>query len=226
MDVLVSEGSSCPTLSTFFLENESYAHGNPVLLTFDDALNCFYDQSMPALMERGLRATVFVITDFVGKSSLWDYYKGGTGCRHLDWGQLKNMSSLGIEIGSHSCTHPDLLSCGARVAEREITMSKGRLEDKLGVPVRFFSYPFGRVNARIEDLCRKAGYSGAVTMMPGSVNGKTFRLNRNAVYLFEGKRPFKKKIGLPAFSKFEQSKLRTINVFSMGTIILNNMKSK
>ncbi len=214
------------TLSEFFLPGKKAGDRQTVLLTFDDALRCFYVNALPVLLDHNLRATVFVVSDFVGKDGGWDYYRSSKACRHMDWAQLRELVELGFEIGSHSCTHVDLKSARLAVAKNEIERSKKILEDTLGVPVNFFSYPFGRADRRLERLCMSAGYLGAVSMRPGMVNCNWYHLNRNAVYLFEKNGQFHAKIKSGKFSQMESIKLRAINSFSMGTIILNGINQK
>jgi peptidoglycan/xylan/chitin deacetylase (PgdA/CDA1 family) len=61
----------------------------------------------------------------------------------LTWDQLAEMQRLGMTIGAHTLTHPNLPSAGLDAATREIVGSKERLERELGQPVTLFSYPNG-----------------------------------------------------------------------------------
>ena len=224
---IVRSGFVTPTLSEFFLsENRKGSATSAALLTFDDGLSCFYNNALPFLLDRSTKATIFVVTDFIGKKCGWDYYSLGNACRHMDWNQLRELVSLGFEIGSHSCSHLDLKSVKVELAKREMVRSKAVLEEKLGVPVNFFSYPFGRANSRLESFCCESNYLGAVSMLPGRVNGNRFSLNRNAVYLFEGDRQFRSKLCVDKYSKWESIKLKAINYFSIATVILKNINKK
>ena len=215
---------SVPTLSEYFNRSFDNLHKKSVLLTFDDGLRCFYKNAYEILLERKMRATIFVVTNFIDRRGSWDYYDSSGKCRHLNWSELKELCNQGFEIGSHSCSHIDLKPSPSKKIVNELEVSKKTLEDRLGVAVNFFSYPFGRLNKKIEELCLQVGYTGAVTMNPGVVNGNLFGLNRKAVYLFESDRQFHFKLN-QASSMTEKIKLKAINTFSMGTIILNNLKN-
>lgn len=84
----------------------------------------------------------------------------------LDVTGLKRLSdSAIIEIGAHTMTHPRLSSLSAREQHQEIAESKGVLEQKIGKPVRLFSYPFGADGDFSEttiSLVKEAGFFAAV----------------------------------------------------------------
>ncbi len=101
-------------------------------------------------------------------------------------GELREMAAAGIEIGSHTVTHPALPALDRAAALGELTESKTVLESALGRPVRFFAYPFGKedhFNPEIEDLVRRAGYRAACTAIRGINRRGTdpFRLLRLGV---------------------------------------------
>ena len=59
-------------------------------------------EAFPALIELGLRATFFVVPTLVGTPG------------YVTWAQLREMAAAGMEIGSHSLTHPFLHDLDAR----------------------------------------------------------------------------------------------------------------
>ena len=61
----------------------------------------------------------------------------------LRWDELAEMHRLGMTIGAHTLTHPNLPSAGVEAASGEIAGSKARLERELGAEVTQFSYPNG-----------------------------------------------------------------------------------
>ena len=84
--------------------------------------------------------------------------------------ELREMAGAGVEIGSHTVTHPALPALDSTAALDELTRSKTVLESALGRPVRFFAYPFGKeehFNPEIETLVRRAGYQAACTAIRG-----------------------------------------------------------
>jgi peptidoglycan/xylan/chitin deacetylase (PgdA/CDA1 family) len=130
-------------------------HPHPVVLTFDDGCDNFYTEAFPRLSRHGCTATVFVVTDWIGK-------KG-----YLNWPQLSELHSAGITIGSHSCSHPHLPDLDPVQMKIEITRSKEILEQKLGTAVTLFCYPFGGFSVQAVEFVRAAGYKTAFTTNRG-----------------------------------------------------------
>jgi peptidoglycan/xylan/chitin deacetylase (PgdA/CDA1 family) len=87
--------------------------------------------------------------------------------------QLRKMSAAGIEIGSHTVTHPALSSLSRADAAEELAASKKTLESILERRVGYLAYPFGgpqHFNREVEELARQAGYESALSTVRG-VNG-------------------------------------------------------
>jgi len=89
----------------------------------------------------------------------------------LEWDQIREMARLGMNIGAHTLTHPNLPNAGLVDASVEITGSKRRLEDVLSTPVTMFSYPNGgaerHYTPELQRLVRTAGYAAATTSRNG-----------------------------------------------------------
>jgi peptidoglycan/xylan/chitin deacetylase (PgdA/CDA1 family) len=168
-----------------------------------------YDNAFPILQKYGFSATVFVVTDYIGKASDWDYKK----MQHLNWQQLRELADYGIEIGSHGAGHIDLRSLSDEKLEYEIAGSKKMLEDKLGIPVKYFSYPFGRYDKRIIDKVMKAGYEKACALSSG---GGEFAVARQGVYLYDT--PYSVYLKIERQSWLEQCKDYVNNMLAGGTI--------
>jgi peptidoglycan/xylan/chitin deacetylase (PgdA/CDA1 family) len=102
----------------------------------------------------------------------------------LTWDELREMHRLGMTIGAHTVTHPNLPSAGLEDAWREIAGAKARLEAEIDAPVTMFSYPNGGaeryMTPEIADLVRRAGYEAATTSWNGfaSVASDPFALER------------------------------------------------
>lgn len=89
----------------------------------------------------------------------------------LTWDQVREMHGMGMTIGAHTMTHPNLPNAGAAAASREIAGSKARVEQELGAPASMFSYPNGGAERyrtdEVEALVRAAGYEAATTSWNG-----------------------------------------------------------
>ena len=138
-------------------------HDNAVALTFDDGFLNFYEQALPALLERCLPAALFVVNDFVGKHNNWPTQPLGVPqLPLLDWRQILEAKAAGIEIGAHTATHPYLYRLTHSGQQAEIIQAKLELEERLGQPVESFAYPYGASDARSRILVEEH-FSRAVT---------------------------------------------------------------
>jgi len=115
---------------------------NAIILSFDDGFDDLLDCAIPSLLERGLTAVVFPIAGYLGKPAMWNERLQMT-ARHMTGPALRELNSLGIEIGSHSISHRSLPGLSYAEQRREIRDSRLFLEDIVGVPVTSFSFPYG-----------------------------------------------------------------------------------
>jgi len=114
------------------------------VLTFDDGFASVYRHALPVLQRHGFTATVFLVSDYCGKSNGWPGQPPGIlSAPLLTWSQIEEMRDAGIRFGSHTRTHPDLTRLSRREAEEEIVSSKRAIEDRLGETVSAFAYPYG-----------------------------------------------------------------------------------
>src|SRR4028118_236768 len=89
-------------------------------LTFDDGYEDFLDAAVPALEKLGFSATVFVVAGMLGSENTWEHGGGPRPqLRLLGADGVREVSERGMEIGSHSVTHPRVsgLGPGARLCE-------------------------------------------------------------------------------------------------------------
>lgn len=138
--------------------------GRPVVLTFDDGFTDFAVTALPVLRAHGFAATLFVPTGYVGSTAGFLRDCGEEQRPVLSWPQLRDVAAEGVEVASHSHTHPQLDRVPDAVAREEIRWSKCLLEDNLGREVTGFGYPFGYWNrsARAEVAAAGFGYGCAV----------------------------------------------------------------
>lgn len=172
-----------------FQDIDLYARGlaqlppRPIVLTFDDAYLDFYELAWPALHEKGWKATLYALGDFSIKTSYWESDSERNGNRLMDPRHLRELASVGVEIGSHSLSHCDLTRCSIHQAWKEIAQSKHNLEQLLGHEVLSFSFPFGKQNGAMSALASVAGYSFAcgVYSGPGQFSTDRFNLRRLSI---------------------------------------------
>jgi peptidoglycan/xylan/chitin deacetylase (PgdA/CDA1 family) len=127
----------------------------PVILTFDDGYIDFYTTAYPLLKKYHFIGVTYAVPGFCGNS------------RYMSWEQLKEVSDGGMEIAAHTVHHIDLTAVSADVARQEIAGSRQQLEQRLGITVRHFAYPYGKLNEGVVQSIREAGFLTATTTYPG-----------------------------------------------------------
>lgn len=162
LDCVVEAGLTALTVTRFCrildAKGPDGLPARPILLTFDDGFADYYDEVVPALIERGLVATLYVTTGLLRR--------GGPapepwGQRMLDWAQLPEIEAAGTEIGAHSHTHPQLDAVPRRTARDEIVRSRDLLESQLQHRVLSFAYPHGYSDSRVRAMVQEAGFDSA-----------------------------------------------------------------
>lgn len=123
----------------------------PVILTFDDGYESNYKELLPILEERGLKATIFMVTNDIGKDG------------YLSWQQLKDMEKRGIEIGSHTANHLPLTGMSLDEAREEVKLSKLLMEWNGMKTIYTLSYPNGKYTTDLEQMLKEEEYLAAVT---------------------------------------------------------------
>ncbi len=131
------------------------------VLSFDDGYLTDYTVAFARLAERGWPGCFFVVAGQVGAA------------RALGWRELREMAAAGMEIGSHSLTHPFLHHASPEQIRREFGESKRILEDGLGQAVHFASLPRGSAAPGMGALIKELGYRAFCTSEPGLVSVRT-----------------------------------------------------
>ena len=155
---LSSRGFATITLQDLWLhlQGRKDLPERPVVLTFDDGYSDNYSYAFPLLKRYGYGGTFFAISGLIDQPG------------YLTWQQLEEMVAGGMEIGSHTVTHPDLARwLDAKGMEKELVESRVALESKLGVRVQALSYPSGSYNQQVISVAERAGYAVAVTTADG-----------------------------------------------------------
>lgn len=88
----------------------------------------------------------------------------------MNWQQAQELLKQGMEIGSHTLTHPILSQIDIEHHEKEIIDSKLLLEERLNYEINSIAYPVGRYycyNEKSIEFTLAAGYKIAFNNEPG-----------------------------------------------------------
>lgn len=142
-----------------------------VVITFDDGCETDLITAAPLLRELGFNATFYVTVGFLGTRG------------YMSRLQLRELSDLGLEIGSHSLTHPYLSDLTQDQLTHEIDGSKQELELITGRAIHHFSCPGGRWDSRVPSTAKQAGYRSVATsrFVANSAATDPFALGRVAI---------------------------------------------
>lgn len=158
-----------------------------VALTFDDGFANFGSIAAPLLLEHGMPATLFVVTEHVGRDNAW-MGNGFTSRRVptlplLGWDALARLSEAGVTLGAHSRTHPQLTTLSGAALNDEVEGSRMRMAERTGRSPTAFAYPYGDLNATVEAAVRAAFSLGCTTeLRPLGTENAALRLPRIDVY--------------------------------------------
>ena len=141
-----------------------------IALTFDDGFADFYHNAFPILKEYDYTATVYLVSDRIGRFNIWDAHHLNAEKPLMNWEMIKKLKQSSITFGSHTRTHPFLTEISASQAMEEIAGSKAALEDQLDCSVNHFCYPSGNYNDRITELVKSAGYKTATVTEQGYIH--------------------------------------------------------
>ncbi len=119
----------------------------PIVLTFDDGHEDIYKNVFPLLQKYNMRATVFIVTDHIGRK---DY---------LSWDFVRALQAGGyMDFESHTMTYKDLTTLKGDKLWNEIYGSKQAIEWALKKPAKFIAYPDGKYTLDAEDTSKEVGF--------------------------------------------------------------------
>jgi peptidoglycan/xylan/chitin deacetylase (PgdA/CDA1 family) len=163
-----------------------------VALTFDDGYQDNHQFVLPLLAERSVPASFFVTAGFVDRDPAT--CQRFQELRRVDaalmdpmsWGQVREIVEAGMEVGSHSLSHPNLVSVSDPQLHRELNLSKQVIEDRIQCEVRSFAYPFGRprvhIDRRVVEATRDAQYTAAASVAGRGVDEDDDLLNLPRIF--------------------------------------------
>jgi len=153
MAALSRRMNQSPSLATDVLQSRP---GNPsVMLTFDDGGLSAYTTVMDILEQYGWKAHFFIPTDWIGQPHF------------LTAEHIRTLRNRGHVIGSHSCSHPSMMSSLEEgTILKEWVDSVNRLSDIVGEQVTTASVPGGYYSQQVAQVASCAGIRAIFTSEP------------------------------------------------------------
>lgn len=154
-----------------YILNNSPIPEKSILITFDDGYMDNYYSAFPILKEFNMTATIFCITSELDGS----YY--------LSKEAIREMSDYGIDIESHTATHPHLNELNYNKQLDELVESKKTLEEITGKEINSIAYPFGDFNDNSVKAAKEAGYTLGFTTKLGLSDRNDNPLALDRIYI-------------------------------------------
>lgn len=145
-------------------------------VTFDDGWRDNLMIAWPIMEKLGVRATVFLVRDWVERGTTPDG-------EFLREGEVAALSAEGMEFGAHTLSHPHLDRLPREQVQREMQQSREAVEAWTGRECRLFAYPFGDHNDATVEIAREL-FSASVMVGGGWWTGDadTARIPRVAIH--------------------------------------------
>jgi peptidoglycan/xylan/chitin deacetylase (PgdA/CDA1 family) len=154
-----------------------------VAITFDDGDAGQYERGFRTLVHAGMTATFFVTTDWIDTPG------------YVTWQQLREMRAAGMDIQSHSRSHPFLSELDGPALQRELHDSREALNQGLGQDTDMIALPGGDWPRRaLRPMLREAGYRVVATSRWGintaTTSGGVIEIRRCTVQGVAGRETF------------------------------------
>jgi peptidoglycan/xylan/chitin deacetylase (PgdA/CDA1 family) len=147
----------------------------PIILSFDDGYMDLYTDVFPILKQEKVKAVTYIIVDFLNRPNFLFSF------------QLEDLAkSPLIEIGAHTMDHVALKGMSKDATWYQIAQSRIDLQKELHLPITSFAYPYGSFDQQTIDLVKQAGFTNAVSTLPGikdTVDNKYYLYRLHPGYL-------------------------------------------
>ena len=161
-------------------------------LSFDDAYRSVLPV-LPELEQLDVPATVFACSGYAERGAplavselAAEAIAYPNELATMEWDALRELSERGVEVGSHTVTHPHLPDLTDAEIDRELRDSRAQLSDELHRPCRYLSYPYGEQEARVRKLARAVGYEAAFALPGIDQPPDPFAFPRIGIYRRDG----------------------------------------
>ncbi|WP_294095011.1 polysaccharide deacetylase family protein [uncultured Cetobacterium sp.] len=185
-----------------------------IVLTVDDGYVNNYEFMLPILKKHNMKAVVYLVEGI--KYNRWDVEKFGESEKLpiMETEMVKDLIRSGlIEIGGHTYTHPSLPKLTLEDKRKEIVESKKATEEKYGIKLVSFAYPYGHLDEESVQVVKEAGYKFAVSTDTGTgvFTDNLFDIRRSGIdktTIFDFLRKISYKYSIYKGRKYSQKKER------------------
>jgi peptidoglycan/xylan/chitin deacetylase (PgdA/CDA1 family) len=131
-----------------------------VRISFDDGNSSDAELALPALQQRNLTATFFILSGRLGQSG------------SLTAADVRGLVQANMTVGSHGARHRPWRSLSARELHAELAGAQRVIAAAAGQPVDEVACPFGSYDRRVLSAIRRCGFSRVYTVdgLPASSN--------------------------------------------------------
>lgn len=155
MDYLAENGyhTITPKQLTDYLTRGTPLPAKPILITFDDGYLDNYVNAYPILKERGMVATIFLVSDYMGRFD-----------KYLTWDQVVEMSEAGFSMESHTLSHFELPPLSPDQLHQQLEGGKLATQWHTLQYTEYIAYPCGTYNQQVLEAVKDCGYRGGFTV--------------------------------------------------------------
>ncbi len=113
-----------------------------VVLSFDDGNTSDIDFALPALQQRGLTATFFIVPSWLGDPGF------------MTKADVRTLAASGMTIGNHGLQHHRWTELGRPELEQEVSAGRQLLEELTETKIETVAIPYGAYNDLVLDTLR------------------------------------------------------------------------
>lgn len=145
-----------------FMRNKLSLKGNNLLITFDDGFKSSYKAIKNVLEPKSIKSIVFIATNFIScgnnQKKCLEFILNNLKEKNfkysfvdelfpMDFRDMADLKLNGNIIGSHTCSHINLIELSKNKLISELILSKKFLEQELSIKISEFAYPYGNENS-------------------------------------------------------------------------------
>jgi len=170
-------------------------NGQYFCVTFDDGFKNCLTNALPILVDEGVPALFYIATSFVGRrldaghpeaAAVFGFRCQTASLDFLDWDDCRTLTENGLQIGSHSVSHPTFTGLRPQEMLYQLADSRREIEVRIGRACDHFCIPYGMPLSSssypaLIDAAQSVGYRSIATGIRGanSAGQNPFELRRD-----------------------------------------------